>query len=103
MSLVPKISAGGIMHALKSPEVLAVGSAVLIAPILTIHLRNWLSKVVPNDYMTIAIVAVSIVILLAATKIKSNIFRAVMIGFAGANFFVAVLPYFSGILNKVTA
>lgn len=91
---VPKISSGAILSALKSPEVIAVGSAILIAPIVAPYISDFLDNYpLIKDHMTIAMTVLSILILLISVKMKAGLFRAVVIGVAGSTLFIGVYPW----------
>jgi len=100
MSLVPKVSVGKILTILKSPEVIAVGSAALIAPLLEPHINGFIAKIpILGKHPFIALTVFAILLLLVAAKMK-GVVRAVLIGVAGANFFIAVIPTVRGFAKK---
>lgn len=101
--LVPKISAGSISHVLKSPEVIAVGSAALLAPIVEPYITSFLSKIPGfNKFGTWILLGFSILILLLAGKMKSGALRAVVIGVAGATFFIGIIPVVNPLIRRIT-
>ena len=92
MSLVPKISTGGIKNAVMSEPVLAVGAALLFGTAAAGFITNFILKIpFLNQHVTIALVGLSIVILLVAIKMKGGTFRAIAIGLAGGSLFIGLL------------
>ena len=82
------------MSVLTSPEVIAVGSAAILAPFLQPFIEEQIRNIpFARDHITIAMILISIIILLIATKMKSGVLRGIVIGVAGANFFIAIVPF----------
>lgn len=103
MTLIPKISAGGIAHVLKSPEVIAVGSAAIISPIVEPYITAFLARIPGfNKFGTWILVGFSIIVLLLAGKMKSGSLRAVVIGVAGATFFIGIIPVVNPLIRRIT-
>lgn len=102
MQLIPKISAGGIAHVLKSPEVIAVGSAAIIAPIIEPYITSFLVKIPGfNKFGSWILVGFSIIVLLLAGKMKSGAMRAIVIGVAGATFFIGIIPVINPLVKSL--
>jgi len=101
MALVPKISGKTVISVLTSPEVIAVGSAALLAPFLQPFIEEQIQNLpFARDHVTIAMIVISIIILLIATKMKTGVLRGIVIGVAGANFFIAIVPLVQTQLNR---
>lgn len=91
--LIPKISAGSIGKVVTSPEVIAIGSASFVAPLIEPHISKFIDSIpILRNHGRLAILGLSILILLLASRMKSGVFRAIVIGVAGANFFVVAIP-----------
>ncbi len=91
---IPKISSKGIMAIFKSPEVIAVGSAILLAPFIAPKVADFLDNYpLIKDHLTIAMIVVSILILLVTLKMKAGVLRAVVIGVSGAMLFIGLYPW----------
>lgn len=92
MSLVPKVTVGGVKNAVMSEPVLAVGAALLFGTVAAGFITNLVLKIpFLNEHITIALVALSVVILIVALKMKSGTFRAIVIGLAGGSLFIGLL------------
>lgn len=92
MGLIPKISSKGVSGVLKSEAVVAVGSAMLFGTLAADKLTELIGNVpFLSDHITIGLIAVSIVILLIAVKVKGGVVRGLAIGLAGGAFFIGLL------------
>ena len=77
-----------------SPEVVAVGSAAILAPFAQPFIEEQIRKLpFARDHITAAMIIISIIILLIATKMKAGVLRGIVIGIAGANFFIGIVPF----------
>lgn len=92
MSLVPKLSAGGIKSAIMSENVIAVGAAILFSAVAANKITE-LIQGIPflQDHVVFALVGISVVILIIGIKMKSGVIKAVIIGLAGGSFFVGLM------------
>lgn len=101
MKLIPKLSIGSIQKVLFSPEVIAIGSAAIIAPLIEPHINRFINQI-PffKNHGTLALIIFSIIILLIASKIKGGAVRGIVIGIAGANFFIAIIPAIRSITKR---
>ena len=94
MALVPKVDFKSVKSVLTSPEVIAVGSAAILAPLLQPFIEEQIRKLpFARDHITAAMIIISIVILLIVTKMKAGVLRGLAIGIAGANFFIGIVPF----------
>lgn len=101
MALVPKIPTKGVINLLKSPEVVAVASALFIVPLVQPTIENYIDKIpFLTDHATIAFVVVGIVFFIIAIKMKSGIFRAIIIGAGGSFFLLGVIPQIRKVIGR---
>ena len=102
--LLPKISAKGISGVLKSEAVVAVGAAMVFGTLAASKLTELIGNVpFLSDHITIGLIAVAIIILLIAVKLKGGLVRGIAIGLAGGAFFIGLLQIdaVSNILAKI--
>ena len=101
LKLIPKVSAGSLGKVLLSPEVIAIGSASIVAPLLEPHISKLIDSIpFARKHARMALITFSIVILLISAKMKAGVFRAIVIGVAGANFFIAIIPTMRTLMNR---
>jgi hypothetical protein len=107
MGLVPQLSLGKIQGALLSPEILAVGSAILFSSVLAGHLTGFISQLpILKDHVIVGLILISVVIILIAIKMKGgSTFRAIAVGLAGGTFFIALLqiPTVARTVGQITS
>ena len=70
----------------------AVGTAVLFGAIAAAHLTGLIQKLpFLKEHITTGLMIISFIIVIVATRFKSGVLRAVMIGLAGGSFFIGLL------------
>ena len=94
--MLPKVGLSTFGQMAKSPEVIAVVSAAVVAPIVAKPINNLLEKIpFIGKYKTAGLLLVAVVIFAIASKVKGHMVRAVLIEIAGANLLIAVTPFIS--------
>lgn len=104
--LIPKLSISGASKTLTSEPLVAVGTAVLFGTVAAAHLTGLIQKVpFLKDHITVGLLIVSLIIIMIATKFKSGVMRAIVIGFAGGSFFIGLLQidFIQNNLAKIAA
>mgnify|MGYP007025394177 CR=1 FL=1 len=92
MPLIPKLSIGKATKVLGSEPMVAVGTAVLFGAVAAAHLTGLIQRIpFAKEHVTIALIIFSFIIITVATRFKSGVLRAVMIGLAGGSFFIGIL------------
>jgi|APSaa5957512535_1039671.scaffolds.fasta_scaffold02589_16 hypothetical protein len=94
--MLPKVGLSTFGEMAKSPEVVAVVSAAIVAPIVAKPINNLLEKIpFIGKFKTAGLLIVAVVIFAIASKVKGHMVRAVLIGVAGAQLLIAVTPFIS--------
>lgn len=102
--LIPKLSVKGISGVLKSEAVVAVGAAMIFGTLAAAKITELIGNVpFLNDHITVGLIAIAIIILLIAVKLKGGLVRGIAIGIAGGAFFIGLLQvdYISNALAKI--
>ena len=101
MVLIPKLKVGSISKAITSPEIVAIISASVLAPVIQPFVTDFINKIpIARDHVTIALIIISIVVLLIAVKMKSGVFRAIIIGIAGSFLVIGAIPAVQQVLRR---
>ncbi len=94
--MLPKVGISTLGQMAKSPEVIAVVSASILAPIVAKPINSLLDKIpFIGKFKTAGLLIVAVIIFAVASKVKGHMFRAILIGVAGANLLIAVTPFIS--------
>ena len=97
---IPKIKFDDFTKFLRSPEIIAVASAIIITPFLIAGVENFLDNVpFLRDHVTIGLVLTAFVIFILSSKIRNMTFRAVAIGVAGGLLITALEPFISDLIG----
>lgn len=97
---IPKIKFGDFQKFLTSPEIIAIGSAIIVTPFIIGLVENFVDNVpFLKDHVTIGLVLAAFAIFILATKIRSSMFRAVAIGIAGGLLITALEPFISDLIG----
>lgn len=98
---VPKVRLDEFKEFVTSKEIVAIGSAILVTPILLTGIESLIAKFpILKDHLTIALVITAFVIFIFATKLK-GIFGAVLIGIAGGVLITGLTPYFESTFGNL--
>lgn len=85
----------------KSPEVIAIATSVFLVPMVQPFVDSIIAKIpFLNKHRTLALMVVGIVIFFIASKVKSQIFRAVIIGIAGSLFILGLSPIINQFVRR---
>ena len=92
--MLPKVGISTLGQMAKSPEVIAIVSATLVAPVVARPINNLLSKIpFIGKHKTIGLILIGVVIFAIASKVKGSTVRAILIGVAGAQLLIAIVPF----------
>lgn len=85
----------------KSPEVIAIATSVFLVPIVQPFIDSIISKIpFLKNHRTLALIVAGVVIFFVASKVKSSIFRAVVIGIAGSLFILGLSPIINQFVRR---
>jgi len=85
----------------KSPEVIAIATSVFLVPIVQPFVDSILSKIpFLNQHRTLGLIVAGVIIFMVASKVKSQIFRAVIIGIAGSLFILGLSPIINQFVRR---
>ena len=86
---------------IKSPEVIAVGTAILLVPLLQPTIDSFIAKIpFLNRHRTLALIVIGVVIFFLASKVGSPTLRAVVIGLAATLFIVGLAPIINQFVRR---
>ncbi len=100
---IPKLRLGGFMDFIKSKEMIAVASAVLITPVVLATVTSLISRVpFIRDNFAIGMVIGSLVIFIIASMV-GGVFRSVMLGISAGVLLVGIqsTTFAQGLLNRL--
>lgn len=94
--------AGGALGKLvKSPETIAIATSVMLVPIVQPFIDGIIAKIpFLNRNRTIGLIVAGVFIFLVAAKVKSQIFRSVVIGIAGSLFILGISPLINQFVRR---
>lgn len=85
----------------KSPEVIAIATSVFLVPMIQPFVDRLISKIpFLSNHKTIALILVGVVIFFVASKVKSAIVRAIVIGIAGSLFILGLSPIINQFVRR---
>jgi ABC-type Fe3+-siderophore transport system permease subunit len=98
--MIPKVGTSTIKEMFKSPEIIAVGSAAVLAPLLSNSVYGFLAKIpFLKDHKTIATFVFAVIAFAIAVRFK-GVMRAILIGVAGSFFITAIVPLVSSYIHR---
>lgn len=98
---IPKVKLDDFKAFVMSKEIVAIGSAILVTPMLLTGIESVIARFpVFKDHITLALTIAAFVIFIFATKVK-GIFGAVLVGIAGGVLITGLTPYFETTLGKL--
>lgn len=102
MQKLPTIKFGDFQKFVTSDEVVAVGSAIIITPLLLKSIEAIVAKVpFLRDHFSVGLAIAAFVIFILAGKMtkQGSKLRPVLVGIAGGVLITAIAPFFEGALK----
>ena len=103
MAKIPSLRIAGFMDFLKSKEMIAVASAVLITPVILAFVTSLISRVpFLRDNFAIGMIVGALIIFIIASMV-GGIFRSVMLGISAGVLLVGIqsTSFAQGLLNRL--
>lgn len=100
MATIPTVKFSDFKKFITSPEIVAVGSAILVTPLIQATVESLVGSIpVVQNHATIALIIAAFVIFILASRIKMMMFRAVALGVAGGLLITAIEPFVSNAIG----
>lgn len=86
---------------IKSPEVIAIATSVFLVPMVQPFVDKIIARIpFLNQHRTLSLVLVGVIVFFIASKVKSAIVRAVVIGIAGSLFILGLSPIINQFVRR---
>jgi hypothetical protein len=92
---------GALGSLIKAPETIAIATSVLLVPIVQPFIDSIIARIpFLNSHRTLALIVAGVFIFIVASKVRSNIFRSVVIGIAGSLFILGISPLINQFVRR---
>lgn len=88
----PQATLGDFKEFLTSPELIVVGSAIVLTPLLQASVQSILDRIpILQDHATIALLVAGFIVFIIASKLK-GVIKQIALGFAAGLAITAIAP-----------